>query len=83
MSGFQPTRLSADAVRKGSFGSWLRENVKIEFTNGNFVSTSNNLKNRSAGDDCRDKTIEKTILRAFRARTFSRSQVESRMGAVA
>jgi hypothetical protein len=32
------------------------------------------LKNKSAGDGCRDKTIEKTILRAFRARTFSRSQ---------
>jgi hypothetical protein len=55
-------------------GSWLRENAEIEFANGNFVSTSINLKNKSAGDDCRDKTIEKTILRAFRARTFSRSQ---------
>ena len=66
------------------YGSWLRENAKIEFTNGNFVSTSINLKNRSAGDGCRDKTIEKTnsaektILRAFRARTFSRSQGQSR-----
>jgi hypothetical protein len=30
-----------------------------------------NLKNKSADDGCRD--IEKTILRAFRARTFSRS----------
>src|SRR3982075_588249 len=55
-------------------GSWLRENAGIEFANGNFVSTSINLKNKSAGDGCRDKTIEKTILRAFRARTFSRSQ---------
>jgi hypothetical protein len=64
-------------------GSWLRENAEIEFANGNFVSTSINLKNKSAGDGCRDKIIEKTILRAFRARTFSRSQVESRMGAVA
>jgi hypothetical protein len=36
------------------------------------------LKNKSAGDGCRDKTIEKTILRAFRARTFSRSQGQSR-----
>src|ERR1700682_4539798 len=53
---------------------WLRENDEIEFANGNFVSTSINLKNKSAGDGCRDKTIEKTILRAFRARTFSRSQ---------
>jgi len=57
-----------------SKGSWLRENADIEFANGNFVSTSINLKNKSAGDGCRDKTIEKTILRAFRARTFSRSQ---------
>jgi hypothetical protein len=56
------------------FGSWPRENAEIEFANGNFVSTSINLKNKSAGDGCRDKTIEKTILRAFRARTFSRSQ---------
>jgi len=48
-------------VRKGS---WLRENAEIEFANGNFVSTSINLKNKSAGDGCRDKTIEKTILRA-------------------
>jgi hypothetical protein len=55
-------------------GSWPRENAEIEFANGNFVSTSVNLKNKSAGDGCRDKTIEKTILRAFRARTFSRSQ---------
>jgi hypothetical protein len=55
-------------------GSWLRENAEIEFANGNFVSTSINLKNKSAGDGCRDKIIEKTILRAFRARTFSRSQ---------
>src|ERR1700716_3683128 len=55
-------------------GSWLRENAGIEFANGNFVSTSINLKNKSAGDGCRDKTIEKTILGAFRARTFSRSQ---------
>jgi hypothetical protein len=54
-------------------GSWLRENAEIEFANGNFVSASINLKNKSAGDSCRDKIIEKTILRAFRARTFSRS----------
>jgi hypothetical protein len=60
------------------YGSWLRENSEIEFTNGNFVSTSINLKNKSAGDGCQDKTIEKTILRAFRARTFSRSQGQSR-----
>src|SRR6266481_9563556 len=60
------------------FGSWPRENAEIEFANGNFVSTSINLKNKSAGDGCRDKTIEKTILRAFRARTFSRSQGQNR-----
>src|ERR1700682_5538160 len=55
------------------FGSWLRENSEIDFANRNFVLTSINLKNKSAGDGCRDKTIEKTILRTFRARTFSRS----------
>src|SRR5258707_11757578 len=59
-------------------GSWPRENAEIEFANGNFVSTSINLKNKSAGDGCRDKTIEKTILRAFRARTFSRSLGQNR-----
>jgi hypothetical protein len=59
-------------------GSWLRENSEIEFANANFVSTSIDLKNKSASDGCRDKTIEKTILRAFRARTFSRSQGHSR-----
>jgi hypothetical protein len=63
-----------------AYGSCLRENSEIEFANGNFVSTSINLKNKSAGDGCRDKTIEKTILRAFRARTFSRSQGQSRPG---
>jgi hypothetical protein len=51
----------------------LRENSEIDFANRNFVLTSINLKNKSAGDGCRDKTIEKTILRTFRARTFSRS----------
>jgi hypothetical protein len=34
---------------------------EIEFANGNFVSTSINLKNKSAGDGCRDKTIEKAM----------------------
>ena len=49
--------------------SWLRENSEIESANGNFVSPSINLKNKSvAGDGCRNKTIEKTILRTFRAR---------------
>jgi hypothetical protein len=56
----------------------LRENADIEFANGNFVSTSINLKNKSAGDGRWDKTIEKAFLRAFRARTFSRSQGQSR-----
>jgi hypothetical protein len=35
------------------------------------------LKNESAGDGRGDKTIEKTILRTFRARTFSHSQGQS------
>ena len=61
-----------------SKGSWLRENADIEFANGNFVSTSINLKNKSAGDGRWDKTIEKTFLRAFRARAFSRRQGQIR-----
>src|SRR5712671_1180569 len=59
-------------------GSRLCENSEIEFANRNFVSTSINLKNKSAGDGCREKTIEKTILRTFRAQTFSRSQGQKR-----
>jgi hypothetical protein len=59
-------------------GSRPRENSEIEFGNGNFVLTSIILKNKSAGDGCRDKTIEKTILRTFRARTFSRSLGQKR-----
>jgi hypothetical protein len=65
---------SAEHVRNGS---WLCENSEIDFANRNFVLTSINLKNKSAGDGCRDKTIEKTILRTFRARTFSRSLGQS------
>jgi hypothetical protein len=61
-----------------AFGSWLRENSEIEFANGNFLATSINLKNKSAGDGYRNKTIEKTILRAFHERTFSRSQGQHR-----
>jgi hypothetical protein len=56
------------------FGSWLRGNSETEFANRKFVPTSINLKSESAGDGRGDKTIEKTILRTFRARTFSRSQ---------
>src|SRR5260370_16803970 len=59
-------------------GSWLRENSEIELTNGNFLSTSINLENKSAGDGCRDKTIKKTILRALRALTFSRGLGQKR-----
>jgi hypothetical protein len=69
--GYHSSCLAARNVR---LGSWLRENAEIAFANGSFVSTSINLKNKSAGDDCRDKIIEKKILRAFGARTFSRSQ---------
>lgn len=54
-------------------GSWLRENSEIELANGNFVSTSINWKIKIAGDSRRNKTIGKTILRTFRALTFSRT----------
>ena len=56
----------------------LRGNSETEFANRKFVPTSINLKNESAGDGRGDKTIEKTILRTFHARTFSRSQGHSR-----
>jgi hypothetical protein len=52
------------------------KNPKLKFANGNFVSTSIDLKNKSAGDGRRDKTIGKTILRTFRPRRFSRSHVQ-------
>jgi hypothetical protein len=57
----------------------LRENSAIEFANGKIVSTSIKM-NKSAVDGCREKTIEKTILCTFRARTFSRSLSHSRPG---
>jgi hypothetical protein len=47
----------------------LRTEFRLDF---------NQFEKQNAGDGCRDKTIEKTILRAFRARTFSRSQGHSR-----
>jgi hypothetical protein len=34
-------------VRNVRNGSWLRENAEIEFANGNFVSTSINLKTKA------------------------------------
>ena len=67
-----------------SKGSWLlRENADIEFANGNFVSTSIDLKNRSACDSCRGKTIEKNNSARFScARVFtqpgSNSEVRAR-----
>jgi hypothetical protein len=73
-----PVSLRLGSGQMSEMGSWLRENAEIEFANGNFVSTSIDLKNKCAGDGCRDKTIEKTILSAFRARTFSRSQDQER-----
>jgi len=45
-------------------------NSETEFTNGKFVPTSINLKNESAGDGRGDKTVKKTTLRTFCARTF-------------
>jgi hypothetical protein len=47
-------------------GSWLRENAEIEFV--------------SAGVGCLNKTMEKTILRSFRERAFSRSQGQKLTG---
>jgi hypothetical protein len=60
------------------YGSRLRENSEIEFANGNFVTTSIDLKNKSDGDGCRNKTIEKANSARFRARTFSRRQRQQR-----
>jgi hypothetical protein len=56
-----------------AFGSWLCENSEIEISHRKFVSTSSILKNANAYEDCREKTIEKTILRVPRARTFLHS----------
>jgi len=65
--------------RNVSNGSWLRENWEIEFANGSFVSTSIDLKNKSAGDSYRDKTIEKMLF--VRAR-FHAARVKSRSGGI-
>jgi hypothetical protein len=59
------------------YGSWLRETSEIEFANGNFVTTSIDLKNKSAGDGCRNKTIEKTILRVFVRARFHAGSVSN------
>jgi hypothetical protein len=77
-SNCQLTRPRLRYRRDVCIGSWLRENSEIEFANGNFVSTSIILKNNSAGDGSRDKILEKTILRTFCARTFSRSLGQER-----
>jgi hypothetical protein len=58
----------------------LRENSETEFANENFISTSIDLKNKSAGDGCQDKTIEKTVLRIRGSGSFLRSQGHFRTG---
>jgi len=55
------------------FGSWLCENSKTKFARRNFVSSFVNFKTNSAGDRCRKKTIEKTILRLPGALAFLHS----------
>jgi hypothetical protein len=59
-------------------GSWLRENAEIEFANGNFVSTSINLKNKNAGDGCRDKIMEKQFCALFVRARFHAARVQKR-----
>jgi hypothetical protein len=44
----------------------MTPNRNVDFL---IISTSINLKNKGAGDGCRDKTIEKAISRTLRART--------------
>ena len=51
-------------LRKSALGLGCATNSEIEFASGKFDSTSINLKNKSAGDGCLDKTKEKTILRS-------------------
>src|SRR3984957_1013631 len=53
------------------------ETPKLNLRTESLSPTSINLRNESAGDGRGDKTIEKTILRTFRARTFSHSQGQS------
>ncbi len=67
-------RAGSDPSRPGHCGRrTVRSLIRSERL-PRYLSYAINLKNKSAGDGCRDKTIEKTILRTFRARTFSRSQ---------
>jgi hypothetical protein len=54
-------------------GSRPCENSEMEFADRKLISTSSILKTKDAGNHCREKTTEKTILRLSRARTFSHS----------
>jgi hypothetical protein len=70
-----PIREATKSQRCGKCrdGPWLCENSKIEFADRKFVSSFVNCKNNNAGERCREKTIEKTILRVALAGTFSHS----------
>jgi hypothetical protein len=67
-----PGKAVAGAVEV-RYGSWLCENSKTKFARKNFVSSFVNFKTNSAGDRCRKKTIEKTILRLPGALAFLHS----------
>ena len=54
-------------------GSWLCGNSDFRSACRNFRFDFSNLKNNIASDYRREKTIEKTILRVPRARTFLHS----------
>jgi hypothetical protein len=62
-------RNSLDPTRVCS-GSWLPENSEIEFANGNFVSTSIDLKNKSASDSCQEATSQGLVKEAARQPHF-------------
>jgi hypothetical protein len=78
MSGLISAALHRSLAANVADGSWLCENSKIGFACRNFVSVFVNLKANSAVDCCWQKTIEKTILRPPRVRTFLHSLGQKR-----
>jgi hypothetical protein len=64
-------------------GSWLRENSEIEFANGNFVSTSIDLKNKSAGGGCRGQDNRENNSACFFVRARFHAGSVNRVGLAA
>jgi len=63
-------------------GSRLCENSEVQFACRRSISISSIWKTNSAGNHCREKTIEKPILRILGSCTFSHSLGQKRKGSL-